>query len=219
MTRRKGGRQWVRRAQLCLNGWSHGTLVLEQTHFAREGMILARMEEWKLGVGGIGGRRWAQSMCVCVALGWSWCVGAWVGVISTKSVPYDTCSHGLCLDSVCLTAPHLYTPSLAMRESRWGWGRGRGGYFSATTGALWWQGPGHVTHQGLWWLSLSCREGIIKCPSFYPSISLLASKAWQKQHKILIQTNTVNGCLTHIKYDHRRYVFMHIDERKGTIFL
>lgn len=40
-----------------------------------------------------------------------------VGVISTKSVPYDTRSHGLCLDSLCLSvclSPHL---SLALSLS------------------------------------------------------------------------------------------------------
>lgn len=106
----------------------------------------------------------------CAGGGKQWCVG----VISTKSVPYDTHSHGLCLDSLSLslwnclpTSYSLFLCSL-MKEQRRRWGRrarGGGGYFSATTGALWWQGPGHVTHQGL---CLSHGESSIKQPSSSP---------------------------------------------------
>lgn len=77
-----------------------------------------------MGVGGMGGRGWAQS-------------GGMRGVISTKSVPYDTLTwllSGLSL-SVCLTvSPPL---SLSLEGKGGGCkGRDRGGYFSVTTGAL-----------------------------------------------------------------------------------
>lgn len=49
----------------------------------------------------------------CAGGGKQWCVG----VISTKSVPYDTHSHGLCLDSLSLSLSVKLSPHLLLSLS------------------------------------------------------------------------------------------------------
>lgn len=75
-------------------GTAMGHWRLEQTGIPYEGMILTRTEGCGVGVGRLGGRGWAQSEGM---------MGVCTRVISTKSVPYDTHSHGLCLDSLFLS--------------------------------------------------------------------------------------------------------------------
>lgn len=98
----------------------------------------------------LGGKDWAQRGTRSV------CMSVLAGVISTKSVPYDTHSHGLCLDSFSLFCLfwclHLsfsvslplplsvcHFPGCAMKGKGFDVGcrGGEGaGYFSASTGAL-----------------------------------------------------------------------------------
>ncbi len=91
---RKSGRgEGERGVNECLDAKSHGTLEREQTSIPYEGMILARTDQC-----GVGGwmNRWQR-----VGTERGGMRGG--GVISTKSVPYDTHSHGLCLDSLFLS--------------------------------------------------------------------------------------------------------------------
>lgn len=163
-----------------VNGWSCGTRSWNRLAFLTKGW------HWpgRMGVEETGGRGWAHSG------------GMRGGVRGSLALNlfHMTHSHGLCLDSLFLSvSPPLSPSGMAMRGRRWGRGRDRGVFFSDTTGALWWQGPGHVTHQELWWLSLSHREGFIKYPSSLPPVSLLLGSwaktthhYWRKIHSLRV---------------------------------
>lgn len=155
------------------------------------------------------GTEWGDEGCVCA------------GVISTKSVPYDTHSHGLCLDSLFLSVwPSLYLSGpVQWRKKSWGAERrAEVDIFSATTGALWWQRPGHVTHQGLRWLSLSRREGFIKYPLLFLTLSLWRYGSikrthhyWGLAHSLISQSTSSIGThnlwlCTHMDRERRKWM-------------
>lgn len=132
-----------------------------------------RMMQGGWGESWVGGRGWAQSegkRGVCVFKG-SLALNLF-HMTHTHMASVWTLPGFVCL-SVCLSL------SWVVRSRKGGgWRRGGGGYFPATTGALWWQGPGQCHTPGLV-VRLIMQKGFQSRSSLLP----LSSKSMAAEHR------------------------------------